>query len=146
MVNLKGFDTHDGQVDTSDTTQGAHADLLSQLSVAVAAFEDDLGLMGKQDNVISMIHSEFGRRIKSNASYGTDHGTSAPVMLIGAGIKGGIAGNNPQIPSKVDVNDNLPLQTDFRSVYASLLKNWFGASETDIESTLFGAYPPFTLV
>lgn len=141
IVNIKGFDTHDEQVDSSDTTQGGHADLLAQVSRAVAAFEDDLTLMGKQDKVLGMIYSEFGRRIKSNAGYGCDHGTSAPVMLFGSKLKGGIVGHNPIIGDNVGVNDNLLTQIDFRSVYASILNGWFGASKSTIESTLMANYP-----
>ncbi|HRG90394.1 MAG TPA: DUF1501 domain-containing protein, partial [Chitinophagales bacterium] len=68
MVNLNGFDTHNSQVDTGGTHLGEHADLLSKLSEAITAFEDDVTLMGQQDRVIGMTFSEFGRRIKSNAS------------------------------------------------------------------------------
>lgn len=146
IVNLGGFDTHASQVDSSDPAKGAHTALLAQLSEAIAAFQDDLFLMGKQDNVLSMIYSEFGRRIKSNSGFGSDHGTSAPVMLFGSKIKGGLIGNNPEIPSKVTVNDNVPLQNDFRSVYASVLKSWFGASESAVNSILLGSYPTLNLI
>ncbi len=145
IVNLKGFDTHEKQVDTANTTQGAHADLLAQISTAVAAFDDDLNLMNKQDKVVSMIYSEFGRRIKSNSGYGSDHGTAAPVLLFGANINGGITGTNPEIPGKATVNDNIPMQHDFRSVYISLLKDWFGVQQHIINATLPGAYPYLNL-
>lgn len=145
VVNIKGFDTHDDQVDISDTTQGPHADLLSQVSRAIGAFEDDLALMGKEDMVLGMVYSEFGRRIKSNASWGCDHGTSAPVLLFGSKLKGGLVGHNPIIADKVEVNDNLPMQIDFRSVYASILKDWLGVSKPAIESSLMSTYPTLDL-
>ena len=145
IANQDGFDTHDGQVDSSDSTKGDHANLLSQLSVAVAAFQDDLALMGKQDHVLTMIFSEFGRRIMSNASYGCDHGTSAPVFLLGSKLKGGLIGKNPEIPTKAAVNDNLPLQLDFRSLYASILKGWFGVSDLELNATLLRSYPVLDL-
>jgi uncharacterized protein (DUF1501 family) len=68
------YDHHNAQVDTADATQGKHAGLLNRLSEAIDAFMDDLQLMGMQDRVLCLVYSEFGRRIKSNASYGTDHG------------------------------------------------------------------------
>jgi uncharacterized protein (DUF1501 family) len=141
IVKLGGFDTHDKQVEFTDPTKGDHANLLSQLSIAMDAFQDDLSLMDKQDHVLSMVYSEFGRRIKSNSSYGCDHGTSAPVLLFGSNLKNGLVGTNPQIPSKVTVNDNIPMQNDFRSVYASVLKVWFDTPQPDIDAALLGFYP-----
>jgi uncharacterized protein (DUF1501 family) len=140
MVKLGGFDTHDKQTDSSDPVQGDHANLLAKLSEAMAAFEDDIHLMGKQDKVLAMTYSEFGRRIQSNASYGCDHGTAAPLMLFGPGLKNGLIGHNPQIPSKVTVNDNLDRQYDFRSVYTSVLKGWFGIPDAEMRSILPGTY------
>lgn len=145
IVNLMGFDTHHNQVDPSNAMQGAHAKLLRQLSEAIAAFEDDLQLMGRQDDVLGMTYSEFGRRITSNASYGTDHGSSGPMLLFGTKLKGGLIGVNPTIDSNVSVNDNLPLQHDFRSVYASVLKGWFGISDEKLNDTLLNKYPLLNL-
>ncbi len=141
MVNLNGFDLHNGQVYSSDATQGVHAQLLSKLSEAIAAFEDDLQLMGTQDKVLGMTISEFGRRIKSNASYGTDHGSTGPMFLFGSGLKGGIIGSNPILPAKAEVSDNLPLQHDFRSVYASVLKGWFGIPDAELSAAMLSPYP-----
>jgi uncharacterized protein (DUF1501 family) len=145
VVNLKGFDTHDRQVEASDTTKGSHANLLSQLSIAIAAFEDDLSLMDKQDQVLGMTFSEFGRRIRSNASYGCDHGTAAPLLLFGTQLKHNIVGNNPQISEKTSVNDFIPFQHDFRSLYASILKDWFGVNEKQVDKTLYGQFPTLDL-
>jgi uncharacterized protein (DUF1501 family) len=140
MVNLEGFDTHGGQVDKSNHARGAHGELLSQLSTAIAAFQDDLRIMKKDNDVIGMTFSEFGRRIKSNASSGTDHGTTGPVLLFGSQVKGGIIGTNPIIPDKATVDDNLLMQTDYRAIYKSILKKWFGQSDTVLECTLPGKY------
>ena len=145
IATLGGFDTHVSQVDSADPTKGDHARLLAQLSIAIAAFQDDITLMGKEDEVLGMTFSEFGRRIKSNASNGCDHGTSAPVILFGTQLKDGIIGTNPEIPGKVDVYDNLQLQTDFRSVYASVLKGWFRVPEEEVNATLLGNFPALNL-
>lgn len=136
MVSIGGFDTHSAQVDTSDTKEGAHADLLSQLSVAMEAFQDDLELLGISDRVVSMTFSEFGRRVQSNGSDGTDHGAAAPMMVFGDAVQPGIIGNNPSIPSSTTVNDNVPMQFDFRQVYASVLQDWFELGVTDVKAIL----------
>lgn len=79
-------DTHEHQVDSADKTQGSHADNLRILSSAIGAFQTDLEQMGKSQYVTGMTFSEFGRRIISNASYGTDHGAGAPVLFFGTSL------------------------------------------------------------
>ena len=130
MVSLGGFDTHSAQVDAADTTKGSHADLMTHLSQSIAAFQDDLELLGVSDKVAGMTLSEFGRRVQSNASVGTDHGAAAPLMVFGDGVQPGVIGNNPSIPTTTTVNDNVPMQFYFRQVYASVLKDWFELSAT----------------
>ncbi|TAL48530.1 MAG: DUF1501 domain-containing protein, partial [Chitinophagaceae bacterium] len=125
MVNIGGFDTHSVQVNQSDTTIGAHANLLKQVSDAIKAFMDDLKFLGVQRRVLGMTFSEFGRRIKSNSSLGTDHGAAAPLILFGEYADTKVLGDNPVIPANATVNDNVPFQYDFRSVYASVLEKWF---------------------
>lgn len=129
MVSLGGFDTHSSQVQTGTPESGTHATLLQKISQAINAFQDDIKLLGIDNRVLGMSFSEFGRRIKSNASYGTDHGSAAPMFLFGKSIKGGITGTNPIISANVSVNDNVSMQFDFRSVYATILKDWFGVSD-----------------
>ena len=91
-VTIGGFDTHKKQVNASDTTTGSHAQLMKGLSSAIAAFQNDLELMNLDDRVLGMTFSEFGRRIKSNASMGTDHGAAAPMFLFGKHVKSGVLG------------------------------------------------------
>ncbi len=135
IVSLGGFDTHSGQVD-ADTTQGNHADLLAQLSEAVSLFQQDLKLADKEDKVVTMTFSEFGRQIRSNSSDGTDHGTAAPLMLFGPCVKPGILGDNAQIDPAGDPQEGVALQYDFRSIYGTILKDWLGMSEQDVISIL----------
>ena len=137
VVNINGFDTHAGQVPTTGGTEtGNHANLLGQLSEAIDAFQDDVELLGLKDRVLGMTYSEFGRRIMANFSSGTDHGAAAPMFLFGTNVKPGILGKNPTIADKVEVNDNLPMQYDFRSVYASVLKDWFCLEDTEVDSVM----------
>lgn len=147
VVNIGGFDTHSAQVDTTTGTDvGVHATLLSKLSVAIAAFQDDIKLAGAQDRVMGMTFSEFGRRILSNASAGTDHGTAAPMFIFGRRVHAGIIGNNPTIPQNPTVNDNLAMQYDFRAVYASLLKEWFGVSQSELQAVLLNSFQTVPLI
>jgi len=137
MVGTSGFDTHSGQTTATDTTVGHHADLLLHVSDAIKSFMDDLKGLGVEDRVMGMTFSEFGRRIKSNFSIGTDHGAAAPVFVFGKNVRPGVVGTNPAIPSGVTFNDNIPFQYDFRSIYSSLLSQWFCVKDTDLQTILF---------
>ncbi len=136
MVSYGGFDTHYNQADSKDTSIGNHANLLKSVSEAIKAFQDDLKFLNIEDRVIGMTFSEFGRRIKSNGSGGTDHGAAAPMFLFGNNILPGVLGDTPNIPTTATVNDNVPFQYDFRSVYASLLTHWLCVKEADLQQVL----------
>lgn len=144
IVNLYGFDTHSSQVEGTDTKSGPHATLLEKLSTAIAAFQDDLEILGIGDRVLGMTFSEFGRRVYSNSSLGTDHGTAAPMFLFGKGVKPGIIGSNPDLTDLVD--GNLKMQYDFRSVYASVLQQWFAAGTAELDATLLRSFPTLPVV
>ncbi|MEL6986600.1 MAG: DUF1501 domain-containing protein [Bacteroidota bacterium] len=137
VVNIGGFDTHANQTDTGDTTTGNHATLLSQISNAIESFQDDLELLGLSDRVMGMTFSEFGRRIRSNGSGGTDHGTAAPMIVFGNCIKTQMLGQNPEISANPDVQEGVAMQHDFRSVYGSILMDWFNVPEDDIRTLLY---------
>ncbi|MEM6963647.1 MAG: DUF1501 domain-containing protein [Bacteroidota bacterium] len=137
VVSIGGFDTHAIQVDETDTTLGIHADLLRELSEAICAFQDDLKLLGVEQRVLGMTYSEFGRRIRSNNSFGTDHGTAAPMMLFGACVHPVVIGDNPEISPDAGVQDGVPMQYDFRSVYGTVLMDWFGVEEQIVKDLLF---------
>ena len=139
VVNLTGFDTHSGQRAAQDL-------LLGQLSTAIQAFQDELTLNAAQDRVLGMTFSEFGRRILSNSSGGTDHGAAAPLFVFGSQVKGGILGKNPTLPLNATVDDNVDMQYDFRSVYASIIKEWFCADDTVVAATLGQTFPILPLV
>jgi hypothetical protein len=140
MVDLGGFDNHAGQVDSSDVSIGVHANLLKTLSDAIQAFQKDLEFLGIADRVIGMTMSEFGRRIASNASLGTDHGSALPMMVFGKNVNSGIVGSNPNIPSTFNPNHNLAMQYDFRSVYASILNDWFCVDTSSLQTILLNNY------
>ncbi|HEX4957460.1 MAG TPA: DUF1501 domain-containing protein [Lacibacter sp.] len=135
MVSLGGFDTHSVQTNT-DTTTGTHSTLMQRLSDAIKAFQDDIKNLGVEDRVLGMTFSEFGRRVKSNASVGTDHGAAAPLFVFGSKVNPGITGVNPTIPVSATVNDNVVMQYDFRSVYASILQDWFCVDNTTLQTIM----------
>ncbi len=145
-VTIGGFDTHKRQVNASDTTTGAHAQLMKQLSTAIAAFQNDLQLMQLEDRVMGMTYSEFGRRIKSNASLGTDHGAAAPLIMFGKNAKKGILGTSPDIPADIQVVNNIPFQYDYRSVYASILEQWFCVKQPALNDILLKNYQSLPLI
>jgi uncharacterized protein (DUF1501 family) len=146
IVSMGGFDTHARQTEPGDTTTGNHAKLLAKLSQAIGAFQDDLAFLRVGDRVMGMTFSEFGRRIRSNASGGTDHGVAAPVLLFGESVNPGIVGANPLLPAVATVNDNVPMSYDFRALYAGLLENWFGLDGLTAASLLGKAYIPVPLI
>ncbi|MBN2814805.1 MAG: DUF1501 domain-containing protein [Bacteroidales bacterium] len=135
LCRIGGFDTHGEQVENYDSTLGTHSALLYHLSSAIKAFQDDLAAMSIEDNVLTMTFTEFGRRVYSNASYGTDHGSATPVFLFGKGLKGGVLGTNPNLN---DLNNgNLKYTTDYRQVYTSVVQDWLGASNEAMQATGF---------
>lgn len=146
MVSYGGFDTHAGQVVASDTSTGTHANLLTNVANSIKAFMDDVKALGVEDRVLGMTFSEFGRRIKSNGSVGTDHGTSAPLFLFGKHVIGGITGDNPFIPTNAAVGDNIPYQYDFRSIYATVLQQWFCVPDTMLQQVMFKNFQSLPLI
>ena len=147
LVNQTGYDTHANQLSGGNGTPYSHPALLNQLSVALDAFMDDCKLLGIDDKVVGMTFSEFGRRIQQNGSAGTDHGAAAPMMVFGKNVLGGgILGTNPVIPQNVTAQDNVPMQFDFRSVYASLLRDWLCVKEADVRTLLMGDFPYLPII
>ena len=134
-VEAGGYDTHTAQV-SGATTQGNHANLLTELSNALFTFQTDLQVMGLEDRVLGMTFSEFGRRIKSNGSTGTDHGAAAPMFLFGKHVNPTVIGANPIIPASVTSNDNLAIQYDYRQIYDSILRGWFCLSSAESQGVL----------
>jgi uncharacterized protein (DUF1501 family) len=108
---------------------------MQQLSGAVTAFYKDLAARGHKDRLLVMTFSEFGRRAKENGSKGTDHGSAAPMFLLGGKVKGGVVGAHPSL-EKIPMG-NLQHHTDFRSVYAAVLDGWLGVSSKEVLGSTF---------
>lgn len=138
LAKIGGFDTHADQVVAGDPSMGHHAALLYHISSAVKAFQDDLKFLGLEDRVVTMTFSEFGRRAASNGSYGTDHGTAAPMFVFGKGVRPGVYGKNPDL-ADLD-RGNLRHQFDYRQVFTSILQDWMGASNDALIQTRFDQF------
>ena len=127
-----GFDTHAGQL-------ASHEGLLDGVANVLARFQQQLEEDGTADRVLTLVFSEFGRRVKENGSGGTDHGTAAPMFLMGTKVKGGLHGTHPSL-TDLDKGD-LKYTTDFRQVYASVLADWFGANPAPVLRRDFETLP-----
>jgi len=109
---------------------------LERVDSGINAFHQDLVQMGVANDVLIMTFSEFGRRVKENGSQGTDHGTAAPLFVLGNRVKGGLFGQYPSL-SQLDNNGDLIYTVDFRSVYATILEDWLKA---DAKTILRGSF------
>lgn len=132
-VNLDGFDTHANQLSGQNR-------LLKQFSEGISAFYKDLEQHNLQDDVVVFAFSEFGRRVGENNARGTDHGTAAPVYVIGSKVKGGVYGDAPSLTNLDD--GDLKYRIDFRSIYATLLDKWMSADSKQVLGQQFD-YIPF---
>lgn len=130
-VTLTGFDTHATQFNR-------HSALLQELSQSLSTFHRDLKASGHLDRTLVMTFSEFGRRVAENKSAGTDHGTANLMFLTGGGIAPGLHGGRPDL-NQLDDSGDLNYKVDFRSIYATILDQWFGA---DSRKILEGRFEP----
>ncbi|CAN5193853.1 DUF1501 domain-containing protein [soil metagenome] len=133
-----GYDTHTAQLRT-------HNELLSELSGAIKAFQDDLTASKLSDRVAVLVFSEFGRTVAENGSAGTDHGTSGPLFLAGPALKPGLVGKTPSLLDLDPKHGDLRTSLDFRQVYASVLEDWLGIPATDPLGGAFAKLPLFKM-
>lgn len=133
MVTIDGFDTHAGQADN-------HPFLLQMVADSISAFYQDLRASGHSGNVLTMTFSEFGRTIFENGSFGTDHGTSAPMLVFGEDIGSGFQGEAPDLINVDDYGDPY-FTTDFRQVYGTILQNWLCAAPEVVNHVLGQSFP-----
>ena len=132
-VSLGGFDTHSAE-------KGPQSQVLGEVSDAIAGFQQRIAASARAADVTLVAYSEFGRRVAANANEGTDHGTAAPVFVVGRSVAGGFVGAQPSL-TDLDAGD-LVYDTDFRSVYATVLDQVLGADPARI---LGGDFPQLQL-
>ncbi|HTQ31759.1 MAG TPA: DUF1501 domain-containing protein [Opitutaceae bacterium] len=134
FVSLSGFDTHANQLNTQ-------ANLLRVLSDGLAAFQKDLETHKLDQQVLTMTFSEFGRRASENGNKGTDHGTAAPLFVMGSRLKAGLHGTAPALD--LPKNQDITFSTDFRQIYATMLDRWLDCPDVAV---LGKSYEPLGLI
>jgi uncharacterized protein (DUF1501 family) len=117
-VSLGGFDTHASERDQ-------HSRLLTAVDNALGRFFEKMASAAGGSKVVAMVYSEFGRRVIANLSEGTDHGTAAPVFVLGPSVRGGLYGEHPSL-TKLDENGDLVHNVDFRSIYGQVSSSVLG--------------------
>jgi uncharacterized protein (DUF1501 family) len=133
-VPLRGslFDTHVNQA-------APHDRQLQYCADAIEGFFQEMQRIGRADDVVLYVHSEFGRRVPENTSLGTDHGTAQVNFVVGNAVKGGMYGKPPSLSDLV-LGDNLASTTDFRRVYATLIQDWLGADAAKVLGQRFDTF------
>jgi uncharacterized protein (DUF1501 family) len=136
-LGIGGFDNHSKQ-----DQDGKHSSLLEQVSTGLTAFYDDMVGHGMGDAVTVLTISEFGRTTDENGSHGTDHGAASLLFLLGDAVQGGLHGAYPSLEdADLDEQGDLVFQVDFRSVYATILADWFAVPTLDIDVIFGGSVP-----
>ena len=125
-LTLGSFDTHQNQ-------NGTQAGLLTQLAEGLVALKSALIELNRWDSTVISTYSEFGRRPRENQSGGTDHGTASAHFVLGGRVNGGLFGAAPQL-NRLDGNGNLGHAIDFRTVYASLMRQCWSIDDSDMAS------------
>ena len=131
------FDTHVHQANV-------HRRLLSYASDAIRGFMEDIDRIGKTNEVILLVMTEFGRRVPENTSLGTDHGAAGPMFIIGKNVKGGHYGKILDLKNGLDDGDNINFTTDFRSVYATAIDGWLNINSKTILKKQFETFDIFS--
>ncbi len=137
MASKGGWDNHSGLVDGNNSITGTHANLLGDLGASIKAFQDDLAALSLDGNVMTVVFSEFGRKIIENGSLGIDHGTLTSMFVVGKGAKSGVIGDNLDLDNQDNQGAANPnqLQNDYRTVFATLAQDWLGAKDESLQNT-----------
>ncbi len=142
MAHRGGFDTHVNQVEEGSTHTGEHANNIADVFDSIKAFHNDLTNLGLGNKVVTVVFSEFSRRITENGNTGTDHGNYGPMFLFGDAVNPGISGTNFDLTAINDSGnmDASEMQFDYRDVLKSVLQNWMGAGTDILDPTLLSPY------
>ena len=146
-VQIGGFDTHAGQ--NTNIENGSYNTLMNALNSALFAFYTDLQNQGLLNDTLLLQFSEFGRRISENGSAGTDHGAAGLMFAMGGAVRGGLYGTAadlraaPDNPTLENNGNDVRHETDFRSVYATVIDRWLGADSTVVLGQNFRGGPGF---
>jgi len=142
-LGTRVFYTQHGGYDNHANEVPAHPKLLADLSGAISSFFQDLRAHNAADEVTMLVFTEFGRRIRDNAS-GTDHGTGGGAFIIGDRVKGGLYAEYPSLhPSRWVHGEDLEHTIDFRGIYGTVLEQWMGIDPTAIVGGKFEQIHPY---
>jgi uncharacterized protein (DUF1501 family) len=137
------FYTAHGGYDTHANEMPSHPKLMQDLSGAIASFLDDLDAHDAADNVIVLVFTEFGRRMRDNGS-GTDHGSGGGAFIFGNRVEGGLYAEYPSLdPSDWEHGEDLKHTIDFRGIYGTVLEQWLGVAPEPIVKGHFEQIAPF---
>ena len=137
LVRIKGFDTHNAQVQSAGDILGEHNSLLNEVSMSIEAFMTDINSDSIGQDVVGITFSEFGRKAKENGSLGTDHGQVAPVIVFGSPIKSGVSGVNVDL-NEATASNNFQIETvqfDYRQAIATLMQDFLATNDLNIDNT-----------
>ncbi|TXD51140.1 MULTISPECIES: DUF1501 domain-containing protein [unclassified Polaribacter] len=130
QVTLGGFDTHANQVRTDASHLGSHKIRIGTVSNAIEAFQKDIEILGLADKMMTVTFSEFGRRVRENGNFGTDHGTLSPFFVFGSHVKAGVYGSHPLFTNTTDFQySESERKYDYRQLFATLMQDWLGADD-----------------
>ncbi len=135
VVSMGGFDTHVSQTIPGATVNGSHPNLLYNFSDGIAQFMNDMVRLEQGDRVVGLSVSEFGRRPQENGSFGTDHGAASVQFVFGTQVNSGVYGTAPDLKN-LNENGDLQYNIDYRTVYAEILTDWFGATLPEAREVL----------
>ena len=137
------FYTTHGGYDTHATELQGHPKLMKNLSAAISDFLDDLDQHDAGDDVVILVFTEFGRRMRDNGS-GTDHGSGGGAFLFGNKIRGGLYSEYPSLkPTDWEHGEDLKHTIDFRGIYGTVLEQWLGVEAQPIVKGAFEQISPF---
>ena len=141
-LGTRVYYTQHGSFDTHASELTSHAKLWQDVSGAVSDFMDDMKEHGRDKDVVVLLFSEFGRRIRDNGA-GTDHGSGGVAFVIGGGVKGGMYGDFPSLEDDKQLEGDLHFSNDFRSTYSTIAERWLGVDPTVVTN---GKYEQFDFV
>ena len=142
VVSIGGFDTHAQQASGANKEGGRHGDLMTSVGSSLLAFMKDLEAQSLDDRVLCMTFSEFGRQVRSNLSVGTDHGTAAPLFVVGNCIKNKIIGEHVQLDPGMPPQAGIPMQYDFRDVYGTVMQRWMESGGREFRDCVYQGFQP----
>jgi len=128
-AEIGGFDVHGNEVATQ-------AKLWGMVSKAISDFFSDLRVHDSADEVVMLVFSEFGRRVRDNGN-GTDHGSGGGAFLIGERVNGGVYAEYPSLEPSKQLNGDLRFNNDFRTLYTTVLEDHFGMPASSIVNGTF---------